>query len=76
MIYRVVSHLIELPSSPQQPSQNITRGHTKRFIQQHVTSDATRSEDSGISICNALSQTLIGADSLEKFKAGIGTYPN
>jgi hypothetical protein len=33
MLYRVVNHLIELPSSPLQPSQNITTGHTKHFIQ-------------------------------------------
>ena len=33
MMYRVVNHLIAIPSAPLQPAQNITRGHTKRFIQ-------------------------------------------
>jgi hypothetical protein len=76
----MINHLIELPTSPLQPSQNTTRGHTKRFIQPACNIRCCQDSfyPAGISIWNALPypQSLVSAGFLEKFKAGIGKYPN
>ena len=76
MMYRVVNHLIAIPSAPLQPAQNITRGHTKRFIQPACNIRCYQDSfyPAGISIWNALPQQLVDADSLEAFKTGISTY--
>ena len=76
MMYRVVNHLIALPSAPLQPARNITRGHTKRFIQPACNIRCYQDSfyPAGISIWNALPQQLVDADSLQAFKTGISTY--
>ena len=67
MMYRVVNRLIAIPSAPLQPAQNITRGHTKRFIQQACTIRCYQDSfyPARISIWNALPQQLVDADSLQ-----------
>jgi hypothetical protein len=83
----VVNHLIELPSSPLQPAQNITRGHilsVERVIQPACNIRYATSpffffflNPAGISIWNALPQTLVSADSLENSKQeSAHMYPN
>ena len=76
MMYRVVNHLIAIPSAPLQPAQNITRGHTKRFIQPACTIRCYQDsfDPSGISIWNALPQQLIPFRPLRQGSARTATH--
>jgi len=75
-MYRIVNNLIEITSSPLQPVQTSTRGHTQKFYQPSCSIKSYQDSffPAGIVLWNSLPQILIAADSLEVFKERISLH--
>ena len=75
MMYRVVNHLIDIPSSSLQPVRAGTRGHSQRFQQPSCTIRCYQDSffPASIVLWNSLPPTLVSADSLDVFKTRIST---
>ena len=78
MVYRIVNHLIEIPSSSFfRPTNLSTRGHHLRFLIPFCRIDVYQHSffPSGIRLWNSLPEHLATADTLEAFKGGLVATP-
>ena len=77
MVYRIVNHLIDIPSSFFHPTNLSTRGHNLRFLNPFCRIDVYQHSffPSSIRLWNSLPEHLATADTLEAFKVGLVTTP-
>ncbi|KAK6187282.1 hypothetical protein SNE40_005345 [Patella caerulea] len=76
MMYWVVHNLIDIPSTPLQPTGSKTRGHTIRYLQPPCSPRAYQDSffPAGISLWNKLPTHNEDADTLDIFKSRIGKF--